>query len=190
MFLESINSAFPPNSFTQEDCLAIIRHSSAVSRLKPRSVSLLEKILSGDSGIQKRHFAAKDPSVLFDCNAEELNQRFERAAPKLGCEALIPALEKAGLVSENLDGLFICTCTGYLCPGISSHVAEKLGMRPNVYLNDMVGQGCGAAIPTLRAAQGFLAANANSRVAVVAVEICSAAFYMDNDPGVDRKSVV
>src|SRR5690606_35807451 len=79
---------------------------------------------------------------------------------------------------------FVCTCTGYLCPGVTSHVAERLGLRSDAYLADLVGLGCGAAIPTLRAAQGFLAANPGATVATVAVEICSAAFYADDDPGV------
>ena len=57
-------------------------------------------------------------------------------------------------------------------------------MRHDVYLADLVGLGCGAAIPMMRAAQGYLAANPGAVVATVAVEICSAAFYADDDPGV------
>ena len=57
-------------------------------------------------------------------------------------------------------------------------------MRHDVYLADLVGLGCGAAIPTLRAAQGFLAANPNAVVATISVEICSAAFFANDDPGV------
>jgi predicted naringenin-chalcone synthase len=49
---------------------------------------------------------------------------------------------------------------------------------------DLVGLGCGAAIPMMRAAQGYVSANPHAKVATVAVEICSAAFYADDDPGV------
>ncbi|RYD18300.1 MAG: stilbene synthase, partial [Verrucomicrobiaceae bacterium] len=52
------------------------------------------------------------------------------------------------------------------------------------YLADLVGLGCGAAIPAMRAAQGFLAANPKAIVATVAVEVCSTAFFADDDPGV------
>jgi alkylresorcinol/alkylpyrone synthase len=184
MFLQSIASAFPPGCFTQSDCLEIARDAPAVSRLKGRSKALLFKILSGDSGIAKRHFALDDPEVMFDRSAEQLNLEFEEEAPKLAGEALRSALDRAGLVPRELDALFLCTCTGYLCPGVTSPVAEDLGIRGDVYLNDVVGLGCGAAIPTLRAAHGFIAANPEATVATVAVEICSAAFYMDDDPGV------
>ena len=87
----------------------------------------------------------------------------------------------SGHVAADVDALFLCTCTGYLCPGVSSYVAEQMGMRDDVYLADLVGLGCGAAIPTLRAAHGFLAANPNAVVATVAVEICSSAYYADDD---------
>jgi predicted naringenin-chalcone synthase len=121
---------------------------------------------------------------LFSLDAESLNHNFEIAAPATAEAALSKALEKAQLLAGDLDALFICTCTGYLCPGLTSYVAEHLELSPNAYLQDIVGLGCGAAIPTLRAAEGFLAANPDATVACIAVEICSAAFYLDNDPGV------
>jgi predicted naringenin-chalcone synthase len=48
----------------------------------------------------------------------------------------------------------------------------------------MTGLGCGAALPTMHAASCFLAAHRDATVATVAVEICSAAFYLDDDAGV------
>ncbi|HTO02173.1 MAG TPA: stilbene synthase, partial [Opitutus sp.] len=44
--------------------------------------------------------------------------------------------------------------------------------------------GCGAAIPMMRAASHIIGAQPSAVVACVAVEICSAAFYLDDDPGV------
>jgi alkylresorcinol/alkylpyrone synthase len=184
MFLQALTSAFPPQSYSQPECLQIAKDSLAVTRLKDRSKGILLKILAGDSGIAKRHFALGDPERMFERSAEELNNDFEEEAPKLAGEAVAKALEEAGLKASELDALFVCTCTGYLCPGVSSHVAEDLGMRSDVYLNDLVGLGCGAAVPMLRAAQGFLATHPEAKVATVAVEVCSAAFYMDDDPGV------
>ena len=66
----------------------------------------------------------------------------------------------------------------------ASRVAELLGLRDTAYLQDLVGLGCGAAIPMLRSAAGFLALHPGAKVATVAVEVCSAAFFADDDPGV------
>jgi len=144
----------------------------------------MEKLLKANNGIETRHLAIEDLDHIFDLDAEALNRAFERHAPTVAAHALRQALERAELQASELDALFVCTCTGYLCPGVSSYIAEALGMRINAYLNDLVGMGCGAAIPALRAANAFAMAEPGARVAVVAVEICSAAFYLDDDPGV------
>ncbi len=185
MYLRSIASAVPPRSFTQKSCWDAMAGSDFLSAIKPRSAALMEKILtSGSSGIERRNLALDSIEGSFGHCAEELNNSFEREAPPLASAALLDTLRKSGRVATEVDALFVCTCTGYLCPGVSSHVAEQTGMRHDVYLADLVGLGCGAAIPMMRAAQGFLAANPQAVVATVAVEICSSAFFANDDPGV------
>lgn len=185
MYLKSLATANPSHSFTQAETWHALQSHPEISSLKPRSISLLEKILNNNSsGIAKRQFTSPDLLPVFKMDAEQLNHSFEREAPDLSAIALEKAIREAGLHPAEIDALFLCTCTGYLCPGPSSHLAEKLGLRPDTYLCDLVGLGCGAAIPTLRAAHGYLAANPTHRVAMVAVEISSAAFYIDEDPGV------
>jgi len=49
---------------------------------------------------------------------------------------------------------------------------------------DLVGQGCGAALPNLRTAEALLGAGRCERVLSICVEVCSAAFYLDDDSGV------
>ncbi len=184
MFLHSIASAFPEYAYTQAECWDQVQAAPAATLLKPRSLSILERILTGDSGIEKRHFCIPNPPEIFLKSASQLNTDFEKHGPLIAGRAMSQALEKADLAASEIDALFICTCTGYLCPGITSHVAEQLGFRPDVYLQDLVGLGCGAAIPTLRSASAYLSANPDATIAVIAVEICSAAFYIDDDPGV------
>ena len=185
MYLQSLATANPPHTFTQGDTWRELQKHPEIDALKPRSLGLLEKILtSTSSGIETRQFTESDLLPVFQKDAEALNHAFEKHAPSLANAALGNAIEKAGIRADEIDALFLCTCTGYLCPGPSSHVAELAGLRPDTYLVDLVGLGCGAAIPTLRAAHGYLAANPTHRVALIAVEISSAAFYIDNDPGV------
>lgn len=184
MYLDAIASALPETFYSQQESWQILRRHLENTELKGRSVSLLEKVLNQDSGIAKRHFAISDPIELFDAGAEAQNKAFEIHAPALASAALENALDRAGQRAADIDALFISTCSGYLCPGVSSYVAETMGLRPNAFLQDLVGQGCGAAIPLLRSAAGFLAANPDLTVATVSVEICSAAFFIDDDPGV------
>lgn len=184
MYLHALATAVPAATYTQADCWDLAQRSPLRERLKKRSMLILQSILRGDHGIAKRHFAMPDVENVFDLSPDELNAAFRREAPRLSVQALTTALDQAGLRADQLDALLICTCTGYLCPGVTSYVAEQLGIRSNAYLQDLVGLGCGAAIPTLRSASHLLAAHPDAIVACIAVEVCSAAFYLDDDPGV------
>ncbi len=184
MYLHALATATPPAVFTQRECWEVMQRSKTRERLKKRSILILQTILKGDHGIATRHFAVPDIEGVFDLTSDQLNAAFRAEGPKLAARALAGALEKSGINPAGLDALLICTCTGYLCPGLTSYVAEQLGLRPNVFLQDLVGLGCGAAIPTLRAASHVLRAQPEATVACIALEVCSAAFYLDDDPGV------
>ena len=184
MYLHSLATAVPDATFTQAECWELAQRSSVRERLKKRSMLILQTILKGDHGIATRHFAMPDVERVFDLSPDQLNAAFRHEAPKLAGRALTTALERAGIKPAEVDALLVCTCTGYLCPGITSYVAEQLGMRTDTFLQDLVGLGCGAAIPALRATSHVIGANPKAIVACVAVEVCSAAFYLDDDPGV------
>jgi alkylresorcinol/alkylpyrone synthase len=184
MYLHALSTALPPKVFSQPDLWEMAQRTGLRQRLSRRSMYILHSILRGNTGIDTRHFAVSDIERVFDMSPDELNLEFRSAAPRLAESALVPALEQARVSPSEVDVLMICTCTGYLCPGLTSYVAERMGFRADAYLHDLVGQGCGAAIPALRAASHALAANPDATIACVAVEVCSAAFYLDDDPGV------
>jgi predicted naringenin-chalcone synthase len=184
MYLHALATAVPTATYTQAQCLEIAQRSSIRDRLKKRSMLILQTILRGNHGIETRHFAMPNIEGVFDLSPDQLNAGFRAEAPRLAARALTGALEQAKLRANEVDALLICTCTGYLCPGLTSYVSEQLGLRANAFLQDLVGLGCGAAIPMLRAASHITAAQPNAVVACVAVEMCSAAFYLDDDPGV------
>ena len=184
MYLQSLATAFPPHAFTQAECFQILNDSGAVDGLRGRSRELLRKVLTGDSGIETRRFSDPDLAKTFGRDAGQLHKHFEQHAPRLASEALLKACDLASLKPSGIDALLVCTCTGYLCPGLSSYISEILGLRPNAFLQDLLGLGCGAALPLLETARGLLAANPTATIATVAVEISSAAFYLNDEPGV------
>jgi alkylresorcinol/alkylpyrone synthase len=121
---------------------------------------------------------------VFDLNPDTLHARFTQNAPRLATEAAQRALADAGVAARDIDAVNISTCTGYLCPGLSSYVSQQLHLRPEILALDLVGQGCGAALPNLRAGEALLASGRCQFVLSICVEVCSAAFYLDDDPGV------
>ena len=184
MKLLSVASAFPEYSYTQAECLSAMRGAPFWEQLNSRSRLLLEKVLSGDSGIDKRHFCVDSLELAWSRDAQELNHAYEKEAPALAAKAVSKALAKSGIDPSEVDALFLCSCSGFLCPGVSSYVAEELALRSDVFLQDMTGLGCGAAVPLMRAAEGVTAVNPDAVVVTVAVEVCSAAFFVEDDFGV------
>jgi alkylresorcinol/alkylpyrone synthase len=161
-----------------------VKKTAPFARLAPRSRAILKKVLCGDNGIATRHLALETIAEVFDLTPDVLQARFARHAPALAAKAAQHALKDANCKPGEIDAVLISTCTGYLCPGLTSYVSERLGLRPDVFTLDLVGQGCGAALPNLRAAEAILAAGRAKKILSVCVEICSAAFYLDDDPGV------
>ena len=184
MYIHALATAVPTHKFSQNQCWEVALKSEAVSRLNRRSRLMLGELLRNGHGIKTRHFATSSIENIFELSSDQLNSNFRNEAPNLAVSALEKALIKANITAQDLDALVVCTCTGYICPGVSSYVAEKMGIKPNAYLQDLVGLGCGAAIPTMRAVKNILATEPDSIVACIAVEICSAAFFIDDDPGV------
>jgi predicted naringenin-chalcone synthase len=79
-------------------------------------------------------------------------------------------------------GLIVNTCTGYLCPVLSSYIAEDLGLKTSIRFLGLMGMGCGAAISNLEGAAGMLARSGEGPVLSLAVEICSAAIFPSHEP--------
>ena len=113
-----------------------------------------------------------------------MHRRYALWAPKLAAQAAQKAMDETGLRLDNIDGLIVSSHTGFLCPGLTSYVSERLQLRSDSCLLDLVGQGCGAALSSLRAASALLDSGQCSAVLSVCVEVCSAAFYLDDDRGV------
>jgi alkylresorcinol/alkylpyrone synthase len=184
MFITGLGTAAPPHRYTQKECWEVFTNSPLSRQLQPRSRAIVRKVLTGNNGIVARHLALENLSEAFDLAPDILNARFLRTAPLLATQAADRALADAAVQPGQIDGILISTCTGYLCPGLTSYVSERLGLRPNVMTLDLVGQGCVAALPNLRAAEALIASGRCQRVLSVCVEVCSAALYFDDDPGV------
>jgi len=184
MFITGLGTAAPPHRYTQVECWEAIQSSPQFPKLSLRSRAILRKVLTGNNGIATRHFALEKLEHGFDLTPDALHARFLQNAPLLAAQAAERALADSQTEPAGIDAVIISTCTGYLCPGLTSYVGEKLGLRADVFTLDLVGQGCGAALPNLRAAEALLAAQRAKKVLSVCVEVCSAAFYLDDDIGV------
>lgn len=184
MFVSGIGTATPPQRYSKAECRQAFVNAGAYARLDERARFVLDTVLQHENGIATRHLALDPLEQAFEMDPDTLHRRFAANAPKLASEAARKALADAGLQVGDIDAVIVSTCTGYLCPALSGYVIEQLGLRNNVKAYDLVGQGCAAALPNWQMCEALLASWQHRHVLSVCVEVCSAAMYLDNDPGV------
>jgi predicted naringenin-chalcone synthase len=133
-----------------------------------------------NSDIEGRHLYI-DPATFQPAESvDELADRFRRGALELSAEAARRALDRAGWSPAEVDFIATTTCTGRLCPSLDAHLVRGLGLPAGVQRVHVGDTGCASAMVALQQAANHLAAHPDHRALVVAVEICSAAYTLDD----------
>ena len=184
MYLTAIGTALPERRYTKSECWDAFAASPWFERLDVRSRLIAKHVLTRNNGIDARHLSVESLDDVFSIDADTLQRRFSLHAPALASGAGRRALERAGIAPQSVDAVIVSTCTGYLCPGLTGYVAERLKLRRDILGFDLVGQGCAGALPNWQVANALLRSNQCEHVLSICVEVSSAAMYLDDDPGV------
>jgi alkylresorcinol/alkylpyrone synthase len=184
MYFRGIGTATPVARYTKAECLDAFQNSDWFARLDTRAHLVAQTVLQRDNGIEARRLAVDSLAEAFTIDPNTLGRRFLAHAPALAARAGEQALARSGLAPADIGAVVVSTCTGYLCPGLSGHVVERLGLGSDVQAFDLVGQGCAAALPNLQLGRALLESGACEHLLSICVEVSSAAMYLDNDPGV------
>lgn len=163
-----IGTANPPVRLTQEQTF----HAAGYHGERLRKIFL-------NSGIDHRHFYLEGP-LNREENSDQLNQRYLRGAMKTGCHAILNCVNSARTTVQDVDFLAVCSCTGYVCPDVGSRLIAHMGFSNSVQRASIAGLGCAGALPALQRAVDFVRANPGRQALMLAVEICSACYYVDN----------
>jgi alkylresorcinol/alkylpyrone synthase len=177
--IASVAVATPPYSLDQSKAVQIL-NKYYTEKLSTRNLEIMQKVFAHPS-IQRRFLAIEDPECLINEKPDARIARFTHWAVKLSREAILNALKLAGLTIGEVSGLIVNTCTGYICPGLSTYLIEELGLSREIRAYDLVGSGCGGAIPNLQICEDILKQKSDCVVVSVSVEICSATFQMADD---------
>ena len=157
MFLNSIGTALPARRYTKSECWDAFTRSQWFGRLDARAHAVAKAVLGRDNGIEERWLAIDSLEEVFAIDPDTLQKRFESHAPALAADAGRQALQRASLDPKAIDAVIVTTCTGYLCPGLTGYVVERLGLRNDVLCFDLVGQGCAGALPNWQLADAMIA---------------------------------
>lgn len=149
--------------------------------LAGREQDLYRKLLL-EGPIRGRHIGVDADEEICTEDPDVLIQRFAKHARRIGAEAARNALLQAEVRPDAVEAVIVNTCTGYLCPGLSSYLIEDVELPANAAVFDLTGMGCGGALPNLETASRIIESGAGQTALCVSVEICSATFFLGPDP--------
>ncbi|HSJ54105.1 MAG TPA: type III polyketide synthase [Anaerolineae bacterium] len=177
--ITGLGTATPPLRVPQEETYQAYVDMLPMSE---KARALLQRVFVANNSIGFRHFGMESLADVLRSSQDELIARYQKYAVHTAVEAATRALEDAGLAPDDLDGIVVNSCTGYLCPGLTSYVSEALGLRAAIRPYDLQGMGCGGAVPNLETAYNYLQAHPGHDVLSIAVEICSATMFHGESP--------
>lgn len=109
----------------------------------------------------------------------ERSEAFVTGASHLFGVVSARALEQAGLDASQIDTIVMISSTGIATPTIEARVMSELGFRDDVNRVPVFGLGCAGGIAGLALAARLAAAQPDTKVLVVVIELCSLTFRRD-----------
>ena len=183
MFVRHIETFVPGTAYRQEYIEARMQHWVRTERQR----RVLHQIYRNAS-IDKRHSVVSDfmsaaPRELYRVDADgeiddprtgERNAFFVKHARPIAVDLARRTLAACpGIEPADVTHVITVSCTGFANPGPDYYIVKEAGLRPSVQRYQLGFMGCYAAIPALRMAEQFCAADPKAVVLVLCLELCT-----------------
>ena len=173
----SLATAVPPYEVTQAEAKTKAR---ALFSGKPKLFERLQGVFD-NAGIDRRQMVAPVEWYEREHRWEARNTVYLASADALFAEVAAKAIDAAGLVPSDIDGVVCASTTGIATPSLEARGGPALGLRDDVARVPLVGLGCAGGLSGLATAARLAAAQEGSRWLFVTVETCSVAIRLDSD---------
>jgi alkylresorcinol/alkylpyrone synthase len=132
-----------------------------------------------NTGINMRHSICPYEWFREEQGWPERSEAFVTGASHLFRVVSARALEQAGLDADQIDTIVMISSTGIATPTIEARVMSELGFRDDVNRVPVFGLGCAGGVAGLSLASRLAAAQPDTNVLVVVIELCSLSFRRD-----------
>jgi alkylresorcinol/alkylpyrone synthase len=173
--LVSLATAVPPNVLSQSDVAAAANQGFAGRYDDFERMARVFK----SSGIRRRHAVRPIDWYLAPLGWPERTAAYLEGACQLFIDAASRALEAAELNAAQVDTIVTISSTGIATPSLEARVAGRMGFRPVVERVPVFGLGCAGGVSGFSIASRLACSRPGSVVLLVAVEVCTLAFRLD-----------
>jgi alkylresorcinol/alkylpyrone synthase len=165
----AVRGVLPPHRYPQDQLTALF----AELCLPGTDSRALVQRLHSSARVATRHLALPIEQYADLDGFTAANDAFISVAVQLGSDAVVQALDDAGLKPGDVDLIMSTTVTGIAVPSIEARIAARIGLRPDVKRVPMLGLGCLAGAAGVARLHDFLNGASDSVGVLVAVELCS-----------------
>ena len=175
VMLASVATAVPPFVLEQRDVAAAVRQGFSG---RYRDFERVAGVFTS-SGILQRHAVRPIDFYLKPLGWPERTKAYLEGAVALFVDAATKALDSAGVGAADVDTIVTVSSTGIATPSLEARAAARMGFRADVERVPVFGLGCAGGVSGLSIASRLAQARPGAIVLMVAVEICTLAFRLD-----------
>jgi len=169
MRIAAVGTVLPPHFYDQQTLLEALKvHWAERHYNLARLEALHQKVLVGG-----RYLALPIEEYPGLDTFGRANDAWIRVAQDVGGEAVLRALEGAGLGVEAVDALIFVTVTGVATPSIDARLINRLGLPTDVKRMPIFGLGCVAGAAGVARAADYVRAFPDQVAVLLSVELCS-----------------